>query len=632
MTDPKIKREHNTERPPSIAPAKPRGAIATLFAATPAQQKRDDDTTRTRPKYTPRPLPLRVYQDAELQSSPAKIKTEPVDEGNVVAAAPASAKDREVQPQHNKLVEPRHASGRHGTQVLPAASWLSSRPVSAKQTSALTTTYPLHNILAKYSRPHSTRSWFNQYPLPAYTKPIERITNMDGFGFGGDEGLGGSHDMDFNGFGAYAGIPDEQQLVTMPTKVLHDLQKEAQRGVVHELFNLNSQLYTRLTNMDVRVSQLEQHNASAQILSSSTADVGVALGTTLSAEGLLGTNAINTTPAQDHAKPVTKISAKRPVAKAFSGEGTTMPGRTKYRKKLQLEIPDISATPTAGAGIPTPMASALQVPPSALVSSFPATPRTPYTPGRIGPPDSYKKTTTSINKRAIHNLNKSMPPHNVQLPMVPLTDTEVVVYFFNSLSRPVVSLRLYARGWGPASIVQCLNNHRDVHPPYLRNTASVKCTTAIKLGEKLYGPTWEAEYRAVFATAEDPKATDLIRADDKVTVDYEIRALGAALKQHPAEEEGGIFTECVKYCIEHDAPYALSNIHQLAIDLQNGDVPQHPASPDRDAQSEGDMTEDEASDPPSPLAERSGLLGHTGGTINFTAGNNQREKQEKKEA
>jgi hypothetical protein len=411
---------------------------------------------------------------------------------------------------------------------------------------------------------------------------------------------------------------------------------------------LNSQLYARLTDLDARVGQIEQHDASGQTLPASILGVGAALGATPNPEGPLGGDSVDTTPAQGDVKPATRISAKRPVAKAFNGEGTTIHGRTKYRKKLQLQIPDNPAASAAGVGIPTPMASvnylsilsqnctnclqALQAPPSAMVSSFPATPRTPYTPSKIGPPDSYKKTTTSINKRAIHNLNKSMPPQSVQLPMVPLTDTEIVVYFFNSLSKPVVSLRLYARGWGPASIVQCLNNHRDVDPPYLRNTASVKCTTAIKLGEKLYGPDWEAEYRAVFATAEDPKATDLIRADEKATVDYDVRALAVALKKHPEGEEAGVFTECVKYCIENDAPYTMSNVFQLAIDLQNGNVPQHPASPDRDAPSEGDISEDESSGPPSPLAERSGLLGHTGGTINLTAVNNQREKHEEEEA
>jgi hypothetical protein len=220
-----------------------------------------------------------------------------------------------------------------------------------------------------------------------------------------------------------------------------------------------------------------------------------------------------------------------------------------------------------------------------------------------------------------------MPPLNVQLPMVPLTDAEVVVYFFNSLSKPAVSLRLYARGWSPASIVQCLNNHREVDPPYLRNTCSVKCTTAIKLGRKLYGPDWEEQYRAIFTNAEDPKATDLIRADVNDTVDYDICALGAALKKHPSGEEAGIFTECVKYCIENNARYTMSNVFQLAIDLQDGNVPQHPATSALD-DLEGDSTEDGDEDPPSPLAERMASRGRTDGCINFTAVNTKHEEHD----
>ena len=273
------------------------------------------------------------------------------------------------------------------------------------------------------------------------------------------------------------------------------------------------------------------------------------------------------------------------------------------------------------------------MPSSAASAKFPSTPRTPYTPGRIGPPDSYKKTATSINKRDIHNLNKSSPPTNVQLPMVPLTDTEVIVYFFNSLSKPVVSLRLYARGWGPASIVQCLNDHREVEPPYLRNTCSVKCTTAIKNGRKQFGDDWEAEYRAVFAEADDCKATDLIRADEDETVDYYVRALCANLKQHPTGHDAGIFTACVKYCAEHNAPYTMSNVYQLAIDLQDGNIPLHPASPASSdvapppqtlIRAQGDDTEDGYTDEegpgtPSPLTERKPSLvqfaGPSGSTV-----------------
>jgi hypothetical protein len=154
-------------------------------------------------------------------------------------------------------------------------------------------------------------------------------------------------------------------------------------------------------------------------------------------------------------------------------------------------------------------------------------PVTPLTPGRAGPPTGTKKPNTCINKRGIHNLDKMVPPIYAQLPLLPLTDTEIIVYFFNSLCRPIVSLRLYARGWGPAAISDTINAHRIVVPGYLRNTCSVKCTTAIKKGNEKYGARWEANARAILenkATTDD-KATDLIRlGDDEVAyaVDFEL--------------------------------------------------------------------------------------------------------------
>lgn len=226
--------------------------------------------------------------------------------------------------------------------------------------------------------------------------------------------------------------------------------------------------------------------------------------------------------------------------------------------------------------------------------------------------------------------------------MVPLTDTEVIVYFFNSLCKPAVSLRLYARGWGPASIVQALNDHRVVNPPYLRNTCSVKCTTAIKNGRKIYGVDWETEYRAIFAEAMDDRATDLIRADESLTVDYYVRALGANLKQHPADENAGIFTECVKYCIEQHAPYTMSNVYQLAVALQDHVVPQHPASPaisdvvtppkvesrvEDGEEVGGSYSEDDFTGMSSPLAERNSFLRDLGGSTGFLAINALREEE-----
>jgi hypothetical protein len=45
------------------------------------------------------------------------------------------------------------------------------------------------------------------------------------------------------------------------------------------------------------------------------------------------------------------------------------------------------------------------------------------------------------------------------------------------------------------------------------------------------------------------------------------------LLKHPNEEDGGIFTRCVKYCQEHDAAYKLSDVWELASDLDAGRTP-----------------------------------------------------------
>ncbi|KAF9693202.1 hypothetical protein EKO04_008857 [Ascochyta lentis] len=420
-------------------------------------------------------------------------------------------------------------------------------------------------------------------------------------------------------------------------------QVEKQQDVISEMVAFNHYMHSTMQKLDTRVDQLERDNAHFRSTAASHAvpslQIQAAPKGTVN-EGVPDGNEYSPLHEQSQGQKLGKTSAKRVVADAFPAEGVTMPGRTKYRKKLQVKIPGKGNGLPLGLSLPTPMPSALQtMPSSAVPATFSIIPRTPYTPGRIGPPESYKKTTTSINKRDIHNLNKSIPPVNVHLPMVPLTDTEVIVYFFNSLSKPMVSLRLYARGWGPASIVQALNEHREVEPPYLRNTCSVKCTTAIKNGKKLYGNEWEEEQRAAFAEADDCKATDLIRANDDDAVDYYVRALCANLKQHPNEENGGIFTACVKYCAEHDAPYTMSNVWQLAVDLSEGKMPQHPSSPAstdvapeprtlehiKEDETEIDWSDDGGPRTPSPLAKRKSNLAQSSGPVGFTAVNALRE-------
>jgi hypothetical protein len=171
-----------------------------------------------------------------------------------------------------------------------------------------------------------------------------------------------------------------------------------------------------------------------------------------------------------------------------------------------------------------------------------------------------------------------VPPTNAQLPLLPLTDTEIIVYFFNALCRPIVSLRLYARRWGPAAISEAINSHRVIEPEYLRNTCSVKCTTAIKKGVEKYGSEWEAKARAIFENpaTNDVKATDMIRlADDELenAIDFELRALCNGLRKHPSDGDAGIFTQCVQFCHDTGADYKLSNVCELVDDWNAGRTP-----------------------------------------------------------
>ena len=220
-----------------------------------------------------------------------------------------------------------------------------------------------------------------------------------------------------------------------------------------------------------------------------------------------------------------------------------------------------------------------------MMSMFPATPTSgglpssPLTPGRVGPPTPSKRGNsgnTSIAKRKAHVARGNMAPAFVVVPQVPLTDTELIVYFFQSLGRPTVALRLYSRKWGPAQMVETLNAHRNLEGGYLRNTCSVKCITAINKGKEKYGVNWADQFREGIENANDLIATDLIRyPHDELegVLDYDIRYLGNGLKKHPEQGvDGGIFTRCVKYCIKHDASYALSNVHELAWALQTGQL------------------------------------------------------------
>ncbi|KAH9880468.1 hypothetical protein IAQ61_000759 [Plenodomus lingam] len=255
--------------------------------------------------------------------------------------------------------------------------------------------------------------------------------------------------------------------------------------------------------------------------------------------------------------------------------------RMKIRKQLQIAIPDDLAPPMTG----TPLSKATNNPSNV---QLPTLPQTPLTPGRIGPGNLTKRSSTSLHKRKMHSLDKMLPPSLVEIPHMPLTDTEVIVYFFQSISRPTVALRLYAREWGPRNIVDALHAHRTIEPPYLRNTCSVKCTTAIKLGRAKFGEDWEDNLTTAYKQADDVLATDLMRLDANESpqaLNYYVRNLCTGMIKHPkVGVDGGIFSRCVQYCQETQAPYTLSNVWMLAHDLQSGRTPTHPSpNPDMDS-------------------------------------------------
>lgn len=137
---------------------------------------------------------------------------------------------------------------------------------------------------------------------------------------------------------------------------LHD-SVHIQKSVVHELYNMNLQLHSRLSQLEARVGHLEHQDALSKTLSASTIDIGAIPVAVTNAQGFPNGHGTDITPAREASNAVQKTSAKRPVAKAFSGEGTTLPGRTKYRKKLELKILEQEPARDPVAGIPTPMFS-----------------------------------------------------------------------------------------------------------------------------------------------------------------------------------------------------------------------------------------------------------------------------------
>ncbi|KAH8725697.1 hypothetical protein GQ44DRAFT_796855 [Phaeosphaeriaceae sp. PMI808] len=334
---------------------------------------------------------------------------------------------------------------------------------------------------------------------------------------------------------------------------------EDQDGLIDQLVNSNRQIYSMLEDANARMSRLETNKMSTFGNASMAAP---AIGSTIEYRGIADGRSRSPSPhSQDYRARDEPINTKR------------------GRKNLAISLPGKMYIPP-GAELPTPM-TALTGTFSSKAPKAPKTPKTPRTPGRAGPPSGCKKAVTSVSKRlrGMHNLDKTIPPTFAQLPSIPLTDTELIVFFFNSLSRPIVALRLYGRGWGPATICDVLNSHRVIEPEYLRNTCSVKCITALKKGREQYGEEWEKDVRSAFEDlvgTTDVEATEMIQlTPDELPrkVDFEMQDLCVDLRRFPDEENGGIFTQCVKHCQEKNFACKVSEAGKLAEDLEAGRTP-----------------------------------------------------------
>lgn len=183
---------------------------------------------------------------------------------------------------------------------------------------------------------------------------------------------------------------------------------------------------------------------------------------------------------------------------------------------------------------------------------------------------------TVLYKKDKHDLTAKLPAANLKLPLVPLTDVEIIVFFYNSSSRPIVAVRLYARG-GPNVIAQIINEHRVVNPDgYKRNTCSVHCNKAVKTFIRMNGEDRKKQMSAFFEAAGDLEATNAIRHEEcelNTTCDFPMLGLFRDLIKLPSGRQAGVFTECARWCQDNQVDAQVSQAHLIAEALENGTDP-----------------------------------------------------------
>ncbi|KAF2683918.1 hypothetical protein K458DRAFT_389140 [Lentithecium fluviatile CBS 122367] len=323
------------------------------------------------------------------------------------------------------------------------------------------------------------------------------------------------------------------------SSVQTQLQVHKLQGVLAEVTHLNGMLYKYVGDLNARIIQLERGNVQ---LGSHVENEGEAEATGASAE----------TTAKDN-KGIRSDLDQSPSA--VMGDNRLLPA---FPDGLPTPITPVAKTTLAGESIEHSMDTPIS--------------QTPTTPGGT------QKPRTMLYKSMKHNLANIIPHAGTQIPVIPLTDKELIVFFFNSLQRPIVSLRLYGRNWGPSQITCVLNAHREIKPEgYKKNTTSVKCSKAIKRGQQLYGNKWYDQWKKFFLESDDADATDAIRLSqreidaDEDGNDYMVMDCLHSLKKLPVDDnnEKAIFTKSVEWCVQNDVNIPLSLIHKVAIALEH---------------------------------------------------------------
>ncbi|KAJ4288938.1 hypothetical protein N0V90_011279 [Kalmusia sp. IMI 367209] len=335
------------------------------------------------------------------------------------------------------------------------------------------------------------------------------------------------------------------------------------RQAVSELTRLNEHLYIYVGNQNSRITALETQNSHLQ----------AAIDTTPRGRRRASQKNLTVAISDINLEAGTPGNIPTPLPTADILTGTTLgsPSRPENGFSTPVRGPFSSAystfdIPATGTQTPTPLT---------------------YTPG------------TRKKKAGKHDLNGKLPPANVKFPDVPLTDTELIVFFFNSVKRPIVALRLQSR-YGPSLIAAAINEyeppiipfyitdlprHRHINPhPYERNTACIRVNGMVEKGCAAYGNQWRIDFDRFFSgvdkvdpsnsrlPADDAAATDAIRhSEDELgdTCDYPVLDLFTDMKHLPLGAGAGIFTRSVQWVRNNGVNIQVSQIHHIARALQN---------------------------------------------------------------